>query len=73
MVLQVHHGGPVLLLEGPKLVLPFPAPLPSLVQLGGTRTAVLNIKCLNFEVDPVNDGLVVQVVRAGRGPSSLCQ
>ena len=50
MVLQVHHGGPVLLLEGPKLVLPVPAPLPSLVQPGAVEQplSILNASILRL-------------------------
>ena len=71
MNLQVHHVGLVLLPERPKQLLPPPTlvqgPLPTVVELGGTGAAILNVECLNLEVGLVNDGLVVDVVRTGRG------
>ena len=71
MVLQVHHAGLLLLPECPELVLPLlsfvQGPLPSLVELGSTGAAILDVECLNLEVGLVYDGLVVDVVLAGRG------
>ena len=56
--LQVHHVGLVLLPERPKQLLPPPTlvqgPLPTLVELGGTGAAILNVEGLNFEFGLVN-------------------
>ena len=66
MVLEVHHLGPVVLSEGLELVdtlLPLvQRPLALLVKFRGTGDPVLDVKCLDLQVEGVNKILVVDIV-----------
>ena len=71
VILQVHHVGSVFLPKGLELKLAFLAlvqgPFPSLVELGGTGGTILNVECFNFQVQSINQLLVVDVVWRWRG------